>query len=221
MMEMRARLRPMGIGNILAETFRLYHENFMLFVATCAVIEVPFQIIIVLLTFGLVGSIQPLTAINGTTGQILTASQAAHLMQSYMQAVPTFFALLLATGLVWLVAFAIMSAALAIVICNRYLNRTASVGQTYSAGAQRIGALLLALVWIVVRFILLIIAVAILAGMAGMGAPVRGARATMGAAHLSGGRAGPPRRWDTRRPGDAVRSESSCMPHHPEARPAP
>jgi hypothetical protein len=39
-----------------------------------------------------------------------------------------------------------------------------SVGQAYSAGAQRIGALLLALVWIVVRFILLIIAVAILAG---------------------------------------------------------
>src|ERR687883_690413 len=45
MMDMRSRLRPMGIGDILDETFRLYRENFTLFVATCAVLEVPVQIV--------------------------------------------------------------------------------------------------------------------------------------------------------------------------------
>src|SRR2546423_2949068 len=52
MMDTRARLRPMGIGDILDETFRLYRENFTLFVATCAVLEVPVQIInfLILLT---------------------------------------------------------------------------------------------------------------------------------------------------------------------------
>ena len=33
-LNLRARLRPMGIGDILDETFRLYRANFALFVAT-------------------------------------------------------------------------------------------------------------------------------------------------------------------------------------------
>jgi hypothetical protein len=148
MMEMRARLRPMGIGDILDETFRLYRENFTRLVATVAVIEVPFQIILLLLTVGFVGS------------ALRWVPQAADLAHAFL----TFFVLFLIFGIVTLVAFTIMSAALAVVISNRYLNRTVTVGQAYSAVTRRIGPVLLALLWIFVRVILLIVAYAILAG---------------------------------------------------------
>src|SRR5918911_885123 len=70
MMDMRSRLRPMGIGDILDETFRLYRENFTLFVATCAVLEVPVQIINFLIRLSAPVAIRP------TLGQPLTPEQA-------------------------------------------------------------------------------------------------------------------------------------------------
>jgi hypothetical protein len=161
MMDMRARLRPMGIGDILDETFRLYRENFTRLVATVAVIEVPLQIILLLLTVGFVGSVQSFLGFKGPTfGQAITASQTADLAHAFL----TFLALFLIFGIVGLVAFTIMAAALAVVISNRYLNRMVTVGQAYSTVTQRIGPVLLALLWIVVRAILLIVAVSILAG---------------------------------------------------------
>src|SRR2546428_6723432 len=69
MMDMRARLRPMGIGDILDETFRLYRENFTLFVATCAVLEVPVQIINFLVLLSAPVAAPP------TPGQALTPDQ--------------------------------------------------------------------------------------------------------------------------------------------------
>src|SRR2546421_11237519 len=74
MMDMRARLRPMGIGDIIDETFRLYRENFMLFVATCAVLDVPVQII----NFLILRS-APVTA-PLTPGQPFTSAQVGALV---------------------------------------------------------------------------------------------------------------------------------------------
>jgi hypothetical protein len=159
--DMRARLRPMGIGDILDETFRLYRENFTRLVATVAIIEVPYQIILLLVGVGFIGSVQSLPGFNGTTfGQPITPPQAARLSQSSL----AFFAFLPIFGIVTVAALTILAAAMAFVISNRYLNRTVTVGQAYGAVVQRIGALLLALLWIVVRFILLVVAISVLAG---------------------------------------------------------
>src|SRR5436305_13730541 len=74
MRDMRARLRPMGIGDIIDETFRLYRENFMLFVATCAVLEVPVQIINFLI------QLSAPVAVPRTPGQSMTPGQISDLV---------------------------------------------------------------------------------------------------------------------------------------------
>jgi hypothetical protein len=150
MMDMRARLRPMGIGDILDETFRLYRENFTLFVATCAVLEVPVQIINFLIRLSAPVAVPP------TPGQSLTPAQASALAAG--SAASSIGALIAAF------AAAIMTAALAVAISNRYLNRSVTVGDAYRATMNRLGPLLLAIVWAGVRFILLGIACVVLVG---------------------------------------------------------
>jgi hypothetical protein len=148
---MRARLRPMGIGDILDETFRLYRENFMLFVATCAVLEVPVQIINLLIRLS-----APVAAIPPSPGQSLTPEQASALAAG--SAASSIGAL------VGAFAAAIMTAALAVAISNRYLNRSVTVGDAYRATMNRLGPLLLAIVWAGIRLILLGIACIVLVG---------------------------------------------------------
>jgi hypothetical protein len=140
----------MGIGDILDETFRLYRENFMLFVATCAVLEVPVQIINVLIRLSAPVTIPP------TPGQSLTPEQASALAAG--SAASSIGAL------VGAFAAAIMTAALAVAISHRYLNRSVTVGNAYRATINRLGALLLAIVWVGIRLILLAIACVVLVG---------------------------------------------------------
>src|SRR5207248_47552 len=77
--DIRARLRPMGIGDILDETFRLYRENFMLFVATCAVLEVPVQIVNFLIrqTAPVAPTLPPGAGITNAQMQAFLSSMAA------------------------------------------------------------------------------------------------------------------------------------------------
>jgi hypothetical protein len=151
---MRARLRPMGVGDILDETFRLYRENFTLFLATVAVLEVPAQIINLLLT---------LSAPAATTlpaGQTPTDAQ----VRAFVDATAAHSGLTFVTTLVTLLATALASAALAIVISNRYLNRPITVGDAYRAALNRLGPLVVAILWTGFRLILLVIACIVLIG---------------------------------------------------------
>jgi hypothetical protein len=152
--DMRARLRPMGIGDILDETFRLYRANFTLFVATCAVLEVPVQIVNFL--------------IRQTTPVAPTLPPGAGITNAQMQA---FLSRMAASGgaggvvgLLVALASVFITAALAVVISNRYLSRTVTVGEAYRATLTRIGSLLLAIIWIAVRLIAVIVAIGIIAG---------------------------------------------------------
>src|SRR5437763_9344282 len=150
MMDMRARLRPMGIGDIVDETFRLYRENFTLFVATCAVLEVPVQIINFLI------QLSAPVAVLRTPGQSLTPGQLSDLVaRSGASSI---------AGLIGAFAAAIITAALAVVISNRYLNRSVTVGDAYRATMNRLGSLLLAIVWVGIRLILLGLACIVLIG---------------------------------------------------------
>src|SRR5919199_151694 len=123
LMDMRARLRPMGIGDIVDETFRLYRENFMLFVATCAVLEVPVQIINFLIQLSAPVAIPP------TPGPSLTSDQASAL--AAVSAAGSIGAL------VGAFAAAIMTAALAVAISNRYLNPRVTVCDAYRPTIDR------------------------------------------------------------------------------------
>jgi hypothetical protein len=150
MRDMRARLRPMGIGDILDETFRLYRENFMLFVATCAVLEVPVQIINFLLRLStpVAAPLTPSPSLTPAQTSALAAGSAASSIGALIEAF----------------AAAIITAALAVAISNRYLNRSVTVGDAYRATMNRLGPLLLAIVWAGVRLILLGIACIVLIG---------------------------------------------------------
>jgi len=151
---MRARLRPMGIGDILDETFRLYRENFVLFLAIVAIIEVPAQIINLLITLSV-----PIPATVTSSGSLTTAQ-----VNDLVNATATRTGLTSLTTLVTAFATAIMTAALAVAISNRYLDRTATVGESYRATLNRLGSLLVAIVWTGFRLILLAIACVVIIG---------------------------------------------------------
>jgi len=157
MMEMRARLRPMGIGDILDETFRLYRANFLLFLATVAVVEIPLQIIVLALTLSLVGSIQSLSTLSSvtTSGEPLTSSQRDTLIHS----VAASSGLAGLVSLISIIALALVSTALALVISRRYLDRAVTVGEAYRASLNRIGSFLLATIWIGIRVLLMAITI--------------------------------------------------------------
>lgn len=154
-----ARLRPLGIGDILDETLRLYRQNFSLFIGTCAVIEVPLQAIIFLLTVGILGTVQPLNTLSGTSGK-LTPAQQAELTHDLL----VFGGFGLAVALIALIAFAAESAALAVGISSRYLDRPITVGMAYRAALNRLGPLLLALLWAFIRLIPFMILSVVLLG---------------------------------------------------------
>ncbi len=157
---MRARLRPMGIGDILDETFSLYRENFSLFLSTVAVVYVPFQIILILFQLTVfntasMSSTRVVSTTNGvtTTTPVINSGTAAGLAVGGL-----LFALIAA------IAFILLTAALAIVISNRYLGRTTTLGQAYNASFSRLGALVAAALWIGFRLSLLFLASFILIG---------------------------------------------------------
>lgn len=148
LMSLRTRLRPMGIGDMLDETLRLYRANFTLFVGTCAVIEVPLQAVIFLFTISILGAIQPINNLSGTSGTLTPAQQAA--LTHDLLALGGFG---LAVAVIALIAFAAESAALAVIISNRYLEHPATAGMAYRAALNRLGPLLLALLWAFIRLI--------------------------------------------------------------------
>jgi len=150
MADIRARLRPMGIGDILDETFRLYRENFLLFLATAAVLEVPAQIINTLLSLArpAVTTIVP--------GQGITPAQTS--------AATTGGLIGVVAGLITAFAGVFITAALAVVVSNRYLGRLITVGEAYRATLNRLGPLLVTTIWAGIRLVLLGFACVVIIG---------------------------------------------------------
>ena len=149
MAALRARLRPMGIGDILDETFRLYRANFVLFLSIVAVLEVPAQIIATLISLA---APQPLQVVPG---QSLTQDQTNQLISTNLSSISfTSIGSLIASF-----ASVVIAAALAWAVSNRYLGRTVTVGEAYRAVTGRIGTLVVAALWVGVRLGLMAITV--------------------------------------------------------------
>lgn len=161
-LNLRSRLRPMGIGDILDETFRLYRANFALFMATVAIVEVPLQIINIILQLTIAGNAQSLTGLSRSAGQNggLTHAQVNTIVNFFISVgVVTFITLVIT-----LIALVVQSGALAVVISNRYLDRPITVGDAYRAAMNRFGTLLGAILWLILRLVLLFIACFVLIG---------------------------------------------------------
>lgn len=145
MAALRARLRPMGVGDILDETFRLYRDNFVLFAAIVAVLEVPAQIIATLITLPAPQALQPVPGqflTQDQTNQILSTNLSLLGYTSIGALVTTFAGVIIAGVLAWAVS-------------NRYLGRTVTAGEAYRTVSGRISTLVLASLWVGVRIFLM------------------------------------------------------------------
>ncbi len=158
---MRARLRPMGFGDILDETFALYRQNFVLFISTVAIVQV--LVLVVTIALGL-------AFIASSLSSIVTTLQNAANAQDFSQvggviAGAVVFALVLLA--VNAIAATLQGAALALIISNRFLGKTITVGAAYKAAFNRLGALLTAQVWIFVRFLIAVVVNVVILGLIG------------------------------------------------------
>jgi hypothetical protein len=131
-------------------------------VATVAIVEVPIQIISLLLQFSIVVPAQSVAGLSGSIGGAgaVTQDQLNSLADFYRTAGLSFFL----DGVVTFVGLIIQTAALAVVISNRYLDRPVTVADAYRAAVSRFGHLLVAIVWVLFRIFLLAIACALLIG---------------------------------------------------------
>lgn len=155
---MRARLRPMGFGDILDEALALYRQNFVLFVATVALVQIPVLIITIVLSLAFIAS---------SLAHLVTVIQNATQTQDFSQvggviATAVVYALVLL--IVNAIAATLQGAALVLIISNRFLDRTLKIGDAYKAAFTRLGALLIAQVWIFVRFVIALVVNAVILG---------------------------------------------------------
>jgi len=118
---------PMGVGQILDRTFRLYKRNFARFVAIVAVVKVPITLLM-LVVFGLMGY----QAASGQTGtQEMSGAQVATL------AVGT-----LVTVFLTMLAQTLSQGALTKSVSESYLGKEVTVGQAYGFVWPRVWRLL-------------------------------------------------------------------------------
>ncbi|HEV7467277.1 MAG TPA: hypothetical protein VGP96_13305 [Candidatus Dormibacteraeota bacterium] len=136
------RFRPMGIGELLDAAFALYRRNLLLLVAITAVVQVPFAVLNLAL-FQLLGVGSDLDAAGargpfatlGNSGSTLTDAQVAA-----FKSLTVYFVIVFAVQM--FVVLPLSLAAMSRAVSDRYLDRPASLGTSYRAALRRGGALL-------------------------------------------------------------------------------
>lgn len=137
----RPRIRQLGLGELLDETFRLYRSNFLTFVAIAALVYVPYFIVnyVVQIPF-----LEEMTALNQ---QLATPNAANQVGPNFFT---DFFSTLLfymlgsiALSMLYVIFFMpLMEGALARAISQRYLDRPVTVGDSFGVALRRILALI-------------------------------------------------------------------------------
>jgi hypothetical protein len=118
------RLRPMDLRDILDDTFDLYKENFALFVTISAIVFLPFNLLLIM--------------VMGQTPDLQGASRDQQVAAALGMGLTFMVTMLLGT-----VATYIGMAALAAAVSERYLGRSITLKESYSAILDRFGAFLL------------------------------------------------------------------------------
>ena len=129
------QLRPLNLGDILDQTFRVFRKHFLLLMGIIAVISVP---VAVLQGFGTWQYTQNFQ--QGISGRGVDSSDPTAVFGSALtSSVPLLF-----TTLLSLIAGLFQTGALASAISELYLGRTINIGQAYRGVLRRVGSLLLA-----------------------------------------------------------------------------
>ena len=126
----------MGVGDILDESFRLYRTNFLLLIATAAVLLAP---LLLLGAVAWVGALALGVSTVDTTG--LGAPSGPLVL------------LWIILGLAGFVVSLLGVAALTVVASQRYLDQPITLRAAYAAALKRFGPLLLASLWAGVRLL--------------------------------------------------------------------
>jgi hypothetical protein len=136
------RFRPLGIGELLDASFVLYRRNLLLLVAITAVVQVPFAILD-LVIFQVLGVGADLDA-AGRPGFFGTAaSPNGSLSDAQISTLKGLFIYMGIVGAVQMfVVLPLSLAAMSRAVSDRYLDRPASLGSSYAAAVRRGGALL-------------------------------------------------------------------------------
>lgn len=144
-------LRPMNVGDILDQTFTLYRKNFATLVSIVAVVQVP--LLILQIAAGLVFGLSPDLFNNaGRAGTDFSSAQALALLVAGITFV--------AAALLAAIASVFETAALSVVVSERYLGRAISTRQAYARTLRRWPSLLGAILLLgLINFLLLAVLV--------------------------------------------------------------
>jgi hypothetical protein len=128
-------LRPRSIGELLDSAFTLYRRNFLLLVSIAAVVQVPFAILQLVVykladIGGRLNTLQSVTNQLGNQGGQLTPGQSAQLSTD-VGAFAVYFGVVILVQ--YFVVYPLSLAATTHAVSNRYLDRPASVGESYRA----------------------------------------------------------------------------------------
>jgi len=141
--------RPMGVGDILDETFRLLRRYLVAFVGIAAVLEAPRRVILTVITMS---APAPIWVNRSVTGLATTSSALPQISAAWVAAtiVGTVISLLLGI---------LVNGALAVAISQGYLGRQVSIGAAYAVAWRRLGTLLAAGLLAIIFSVLLYAAV--------------------------------------------------------------
>ncbi|MBV8194205.1 MAG: glycerophosphoryl diester phosphodiesterase membrane domain-containing protein [Candidatus Dormibacteraeota bacterium] len=132
------RFRSMGVGELLDGVFSLYRRNFVLIAAISAIVQVPYAVILFVL-YQLSGFSALQNQLGASQGRTITPQQAQDVLGS-------FGTILLVTSLLALVqVFVVQPLAVAATtraVSDRYLDRPATIRDSYASALRRLGSLI-------------------------------------------------------------------------------
>ncbi len=151
------RLRPLGIGDLFDTIFRLYRNNFLVFIGIAALIQIPMILIQMALevalgrqsTADLMQIINELPFFNPQTDSVTVLPIANPLLYYGLSFVLALLQIIVVQQL--------LNGAMANAIARRYLGQPVSVLEAYNFGARRLSALLI--VGVLVAILTIVVAV--------------------------------------------------------------
>lgn len=145
-MERARALRPMGLGDILDETFDLYRGNLLLFAAIAAALVVPFTVL--MSSLAPPWMLSPFAAMPVLSPEQMSPEQ----LQEQLLAVGKIMLIVMSFVVAYAVLYAVMMAALTHAVSNRYLGRPASMVGAYAYILRRVVSLFLTGILVMLLF---------------------------------------------------------------------
>ena len=152
---MKYDIRPLTLSEILDQTFKVLRDNFWLLLGIVLAVTVPLAV----LFWGILHIVAPkmVSVLSGT----MTPEQAAGFGREIQTNLPVLIAAFGLNIVVHMLAYLVTNAGVVWAVSNRYLGRSAGVGESLRAGLSRlltlVGSMIAAGFLIMIGFIFLII----------------------------------------------------------------